>query len=206
VGQDRDIQEFLAEEGFSHPDARDAALKVLCDAGLTRAGKARMVETKLDTARELLQAQLIVTCSSARCQGAARAQAPRARVPAGSPGECEFCQGSNNAQAIEDMVRQARQCNINRLLIIGGSPGTRDVLTQLVAGRLAVRVVDGTVRRTSAQAREDMAWAQLVVIWGSTELAHRVSTLYTRAAHSRTISVSRRGIVALAAAVVRTLS
>jgi hypothetical protein len=64
------------------------------------------------------------------------------------------------------------------LLVVGGSPTTRRELSEAIGQRVFLRLVDGTERRTKKKAEQDCAWADLVVIWGSTELNHGVSNLY----------------------------
>lgn len=208
MSRDYDIREFLAGEGFGNPDAQEAALQVLYAANLTRPGKARFAEPKLAAAREALASALVLTCSAAACQDEARQSPERTRVPAADRRHCEICGGSDNQHAIDALVKVAVQKKCTRLLVIGGSPSTREELDKLIKGRIEYRGIDGTLRRTQAQAHADMGWAHLVMIWGSTELAHRVSMLYTRAPGQscRVVSCPKRGIVALAQAAVRALS
>lgn len=208
MSRDFDIREFLEEEGYSNPQALEAALQVLYAANLTRPGKARFAEPKLEPAREALAAALVLTCSAAQCQEEARATPERTRVPAADRRHCEICGGSDNQHAVDALVKKAIEKKCTRLLVIGGSPATRDELTALIKGRIEYKAIDGTIRRTKDQAQSDMAWAHLVMIWGSTELAHRVSMLYTRAPGQscRVVICPRRGIVALAQAAVRSLS
>ena len=69
--------------------------------------------------------------------------------------------------------------------------------------RLELRLVDGTARRMRGEAQGDLAWADLVVVCGSSELGHKVSSLYTRERGSTPVVTSaRRGVEAIAAAVV----
>ena len=57
----------------------------------------------------------------------------------------------------------------------------------------------GTDRRTSDRAKADVDWAQLVLIWGGSELDHKVSMLYTSRseAKGKTVLIAKRGIAAL---------
>lgn len=102
------------------------------------------------------------------------------------------------------MVEALRKAAITNVLVVGGSPGTRLELQYLAGDEIELSTIDGTVRRTQKQARQDIAWADLVIIWGSTELAHKVSKLYdpARCKGKRRILVVRRGVSALAAAVI----
>lgn len=208
MSRDEDIRRFLRDAGYGHPEAMQAGLETLYAAGLTREGKQRMAEAKLSPAREALSAALILTCSAAACIEEAKGSPERRRVPAEERRHCEICEGSNNQHAVDAMVRRARERGVGRLVVIGGSPSTREQLAAALKGRIELKAIDGTMRRTAQQAREDMAWADIVLIWGSTELAHRVSMLYTRGPSSRTrvVTVPRRGIGALAEAVQKTLA
>ena len=63
-----------------------------------------------------------------------------------------------------------------------------------------LRIISGTDRHTRRQARTNLDWADVVLIWGSTELDHKVSQLYTDGRHRHVVAVARRGIEALAEA------
>ena len=56
MSADRDIDGWLAERGITLPEARARAREVLEEAGLTRPGKARMSEPKLERATERMAA------------------------------------------------------------------------------------------------------------------------------------------------------
>ena len=65
-----------------------------------------------------------------------------------------------------------------------------------------------TLRRTADRARGDLEWADLVLVWGATELHHQVSTHYTAAApplRRKVLHVPRRGVAALLAEAIRHL-
>ena len=58
----------------------------------------------------------------------------------------------------------------------------------------------GTERRSLAQARQDLEWAELVLLWGGSELDHRVSTLYSGSPpplRRKLVHTTKRGIAAL---------
>jgi hypothetical protein len=73
---------------------------------------------------------------------------------------------------------------------------------------LELRLVDGVERRTKAQARGDIGWADVVVVCGASELYHRVSELYTRdpLARAKLAVSTRRGVEAIANAVTEHLA
>ena len=93
------------------------------------------------------------------------------------------------------MVAAFVACGWSRLCVVGGSPSTREDLRRLVGEQLGLRLIEGTRARNQADADADCAWADLVVLWGSTELAHKVSERY-RGKHI--ITAPRRGVADLA--------
>src|SRR5207302_6867366 len=95
---DVDIQRFLERVG----DALQRARTILEAAGLTRPGKRRIAEIKLDRARDVLRTQLIRVCHRKACRDVDDPR-PRVFVPAPS---CELCGGSPNRRA-GDLARQA---------------------------------------------------------------------------------------------------
>src|SRR6185503_8891791 len=138
---------WLAAQGFDLPEGRARAREALESAGLTRAGKTRMSAAKEDRARGLLDAHRTA---------------------------CASCGGSDNRRAQEALVSACQRAGIRRLVIVGGSPSVREELRDGLSQRLELRLVDGTERRTLGQARLDLEWADLVLLWGGSELDHRV--------------------------------
>ena len=208
MSQDVDIESWLAAEGFDLPEARDRAREVLEAAGLTRPGKTRMSAEKEERARALLDDQLYRHCSTPACVDAAT-RSGRAPVLVGQRTACASCGGSDNRRAQEALVTAALRAGVRRLVIVGGSPSVREELRDALSGRLELRLVDGTERRTLAQARLDLEWADLVLLWGGSELDHRVSTLYTGAPPAlrrKLVHTSKRGIAALLEAALVRLS
>jgi hypothetical protein len=175
-------------------------MAALVDAGLTTGRKARISTGKLDAVRATLAARFVVACARQPCR-AALAGDPRAVVDAAQPGDCAICHGSANEPAVDVAIEAMRARGLARLVVVGGSPATHEELRTLVGARLQLRVVDGTERRTSNDAKADLAWADLVVIWGSTQLDHKTSRLYTAAHADHVVTCGKRGIAALAATI-----
>ena len=103
------------------------------------------------------------------------------------------------------MIEACRAAGIGRLVVVGGSPSIRRELAETVGDSLELRLVDGTRTSNKRSAQADIAWADLIVVLGATQLAHRVSNLYTRdpAARKKLVTTSRRGIEAIADDVTR---
>ena len=199
MSHDVDIDAWLSSEGFDLPAGRALAREALETAGLTRTGKTRMSAVKEDRARSLLDAQLYRHCATPACVAAA-ARSGRTPVLTAHRNACASCGGSDNRRAEEALVSACQRAGIRRVAIVGGSPSVREELRDALSARLELRLVDGTERRTLAQARLDLEWADLVLLWGGSELDHRVSTLYTGAPpglRRKLVHTSKRGIAAL---------
>jgi len=208
VSHDVDIESWLGAEGFDLPETRDRAREVLEAAGLTRPGKTRMSAEKEDRARAALELQLFKHCATPACVTAA-ARSGRTAVRTAHRAACASCGGSDNRRAMEALVTSCQRAGLRRVAIVGGSPSVREELRDALSARLDLRLVDGTERRTLAQARLDLEWADLVLLWGGSELDHRVSTLYTGAPpplRRKLVHTSKRGIAALLEAAVLHLS
>jgi hypothetical protein len=125
-------------------------------------------------------------------------------VEAGPDATCDACGSSVNKRAALTLIEAFHARGLRRLLVIGGGPGTSEDLRQLLAGEVDVRIVDGEGHRNAAKADADLRWADVVAVWSSTILSHKVSKLYTdqRASfRDKLVTVPRRGVAALCRAV-----
>ena len=184
MSQDVDIDALLSNEGFDLARSPDSGPG---GAGGRRAHPRREVADELGQggarprpARRALYRH----CATPACAGRPPARDGH-RCRTAHRTRCSSCGGSDNRRAEEALVSACRRVGVRRLVIVGriavGSGGA----SRSLAGRLELRLVDGTERRTLAQARLDLEWADLVLLWGGSELDHRVSSLYTGAAAPR---------------------
>lgn len=180
--------------GFGHPAARSRAVELLCAAGLSNPRKVNIAVAKRDRVQEVLAAALKRLCD--RCAAEGHAGDERERVPVARSEDCEACAGSSTRPAIERCAAALRAAGKSRIVVLGGSPGTRERLADLWPADLSMRFVDGTARHTAQEARTNLAWADVVVIWASTELNHRVTEHY--AGDAKVMVCPKRGIEALA--------
>lgn len=165
------------------------------DAGLSNPRKERIAEAKRPQVATVLGARFFRVCTRGDCKNTAAGLAKgRTVVPAATQADCEICGGSRNRAAADEMVSAFHAVGWNRLVVVGGSPATREELSRHIDGRLEVRMVDGTRSRRLAEAESDVAWANLVLIWASTELDHKVSTLYRG---PKVVTARSRGIAEL---------
>jgi len=192
-----EIATLLAELGFDTPETAAQARAVLETENLTNPRKSRIDASKRPRIEEALDLLFLPTCGAPQCNLSAGG---RALVKVADPLHCRICHGSSNARGLHGADLAFQQAGISRVLVVGGSPSVHDELRQKAPKSWDLRIVDGTGKRTMDQARADLKWAQLVLIWGATELDHKVSGLYTRTddgARDRVVIVNRRGIAAL---------
>lgn len=205
---DTSIAELLRSEGFVKPGSVTAARAALEVAGLTRPGKERMADEKLDRARGALTAALVRHCSDPACMAGVSEDG---RQPVETDrAHCSICSGSNNTRALRRMAAACATAAVHRVLIVGGRPPMwTEMEHTLRSTAVQLRFVDGTSNLpTAADALRDCAWADLLVVWAPTPLPHKVSGLYRQevCGVARRVTVHRRGIEALAMEVVEHLS
>jgi hypothetical protein len=199
---DLGIDELLASFGLVG-DAAALGRRALEDAGLTNPRKQRIAAAKAERAREAVDARLARRCPAC-AEGAPRDGRPLVLVPSAA---CPRCGGSNNRRALRDLVDACSAAGVRRLVVVGGSPALRTELRTSLGGELELRLVDGVERRTKRDAQGDLDWADVVLVWGSSMLDHKVSTLYTRdGGTTPVVTVPRRSIEALAGELVRHLA
>lgn len=205
MAADTDIDDWLQSEGIVDRRSRVEAMVVLANAGLTRAGKQRMANTKLDRAREALWAGITPVCPDAACIAAV--SKPPLPVVTTTRDRCSVCGGSNTRRAEKAMLEACAARGLERILLLGGSKAAHVELRSALAGsRLQFRIVDGlNASPTTRTALPDLEWAQLLVVWASTQLPHRVSQSYTenRPRDLPQITVARRGVEALCTEIAR---
>lgn len=205
---DTAISELLRGEGFVKPGPMAVARDTLEAAGLTRPGKERMADEKLDRARAALTLNLVRHCSDPACMAAVAGD--ERRPVETDRAHCSICSGSNNTRALRRMAASCATADVRRVLIVGGRPPMWTEMERTLApSAIELRFVDGTSNLpTGTDALRDCAWADLLVIWAPTPLPHKVSDLYRQevCGVARRVVVHRRGIEALAMEVVEHLS
>ncbi|MCC6334613.1 MAG: hypothetical protein IT380_11575 [Myxococcales bacterium] len=208
MSADVEIDAWLAEAGFALPDVKRQARAALEEAGLTRPGKSRLSTEKLPRAQTALSARFFLHCATPECVAFARASGKQA-VRCEPKSTCQRCGGSDNQRAVRELVEACRQRGASRLVVVGGSPAVREELARLIGTSLELRLVDGTKARPIEQAKADLAWAELVLLWGATELHHKVSNQYQDSAlgpvRKKLVHVPKRGIAQLLAGAVEHL-
>jgi hypothetical protein len=204
-----EIDEWLIALGFTSADSRAAARLLLEAAKFTNPRKRAMSLEKLPGATAMLAEQTALACGKPCAAFAARAKA-RAIILDCEPSACSVCRGSNNRRAAIAMAAACLQANLHRILVVGGGKGALRELRSLMENTcVAFRCIDGLEETPNKKdAIADLNWAQLMIVWASTPLPHKVSTSYTdeRPADLPMITVARRGVEALCREVVRNLT
>jgi hypothetical protein len=204
VSADVEIDGWLAELGFGLEASRRAARQSLEAAGITRAGKQRLSVEKLDRAEEMLRSLFFLHCASSECVSYATASG-KTMLACEPRSTCMRCGGSSNQRAVTELLELLRAEQKGRVVIVGGSPPTRQELERLVGDSIELRLIDGTKGRPAELAKVDLLWADVVVLWGATELHHKVSNQYQDGAAAvpawkrKLVHVPKRGIAQLLA-------
>jgi hypothetical protein len=206
MSADRDIDGWFTEVGLVLPEPR-AKLRAMLEAErLTRPGKKRISDEKLPSLLALLEERFFRYCGAPDCLKVA--QASGKEVLLADKRACQRCGGSDNRRAGAELIEAFQRKGLRKLLVVGGSPSVREDLEAQVGHAIELRMVDGTERRTGDRARSDLQWADLALVWGASELHHKVSLLYTQAPQplrQKVVHVAKRGVAALLAGAVEHL-
>ena len=196
------IQALLTELGYGHPNATELAITTMAQASLVNLRRDSIDASKRDVCAATLATLYRRLCDNCATSIPDLPPDPRIRVPVANRSDCEDCRGSANRSAIKRLAARFRQDGRKRLVVVGGSPGVCGALKDEWPDDLELRVVDGTKRNGAAAARGDLAWADVVVIWASSELHHTVSGTYMARGpdRSKVIIVHKRGVESLAEA------
>jgi len=191
------IEDLLAGLGFGSAQAQARARRALEEAGLTRPGKRRIALEKRGRVEEVLARRFARACPDPACQEEARASGREVLTTDRS--HCEVCRGSSVRRAVQAMADALARRGLQRLLVVGGTQEAYRTLRDALPREVDLRWVDGTRAPDPESARALLRWADLVVIWASTPLPHKVSALYLR--KWGCLRVARRGVGSLAQAV-----
>lgn len=188
------ISRLLSSLGFEGEGAK-RALERLYGEGLTRPGKTRIATSKIEAVKGTLGAAFVRHCHRSSCEPV-RGES-RDRVIVAAP-HCETCGGSDNRRAVERMLKAMGRVGWRKLLVAGGSPGTRGELERLCAGGIDLRFLTAETNPNRRTVAPLLGWSDVVAIWASTEIPHKVTAVLRG---PKVLRVPRRGVAALAEAV-----
>ena len=190
--------------GITAPGAQKSAREALSRAGIisSRPNRTNIASEKVTRAREALESAFLWHCSNGDCRRQAEAS-PSLLV---DQAHCTICGGSKDRSSLMSMASALADANVSRVLVVGGTEAkTREIREKSPPG-VEWRFVDGTRSKDDRYFRHNRRWAEIIVIWGSTVLDHRVSSHFESKGDGRVITVTRRSIGALADAVVEHLN
>lgn len=219
--KDLPISQLLKELGIADGESQRLARQSLAEWGVIRPDRQRIAAYKRDDALLALSESFLWHCGNGDCRGQARRAPPPARsaddrpAPSGSSDDrppllveqpaCSICQGSPDASALRRMAEALRAAGLSKVLVVGGSQNKRQEILRKSPPGIQWRLLDGTTAKPDRLFRPDREWAEVIVLWGSTELDHRVSDHFPAKGDDRVITAARRGITALADAVTQHL-
>ena len=200
-----DLRTALATAGFGADPAAAFAALLRDPAAAPRALAATSVRGP-EAFTTLLAERLRTVCHHADCR--ALAAASHWVVVDGTPAACAVCHGSDNDRAYARLSRAWREAGLGKLIVVGGA---EDSFAELRRHNEThkhpdLRLVEGGHRPDKRQARDLCRGADLVVLWGSTQVHHAETEVWSSAAHAQdtpalTMGNGQRGVKALAEAV-----
>ena len=190
--------------GITAPGAQKSAREALSRAGIisSRPNRTNIASEKVDRAREALDAAFLWHCGNGDC----RRQAESSKSLLVDQAHCTICGGSKDRSSLKEMASALTAAGINKVLVVGGTEAKRREIREKSPPGVDWRLVDGTRSKDDRYFRHNRRWAEIIVIWGSTVLDHRVSSHFESKGDDRVITVTRRSIGALAEAVVEHLN
>ena len=197
------IARMFRDFGIATPGAKKTALEALSRAGIisSRPNRTNIASEKVDRAREALETAFLWHCGNGDC----RRQAEASRSLLVDQAHCTICGGSKDRSSLEAMASALVASNVSKVLVVGGTEAKCREIREKSPPGIEWRFVDGTKSKDDRYFRPGRRWADIIVIWGSTVLDHRVSSHFEAKGDARVITVTRRSIGALAEAVVEHL-
>lgn len=171
------VRTLLARQGLQGQRAVEAF-------GLALAQQPERLLTALSTDDEALFARVQPVCAVVACRTVATFNGWHP-VAAGAQ-DCAVCRGSDNRRWFRLMAARLKRARCERVLIVGGGPGSHADLRRLLrdADHLDVQIVDGEKSLDARRAKALVNGVDVVAFWASTILPHSVSDMIKDAARS----------------------
>lgn len=203
---DISILRMFKDMGIGASASQKAAQATLVEARIisSRPNRTNIAAAKIDRALEVLEEVFSWHCGSSACRAKSKEAGRRTLLVERT--RCMICGGSNDRHALQEMASSAAASNMSKILVVGGTSTKHREIREKSPSGVEWRFVDGKKPKDARYFRPDRKWAEIIVIWGSTELDHKVSGHFDGKGDSRVITVSRRSIGALAEGVIRHLT
>jgi hypothetical protein len=195
------IARMLKGFGITHPGAQQTARAALAEAGvISRPDRTNLADYKVSQAHDSLSEAFLWHCGSRDCRQKAAARAePLILVQKRC---CRICGGSSERAALIDLAGEMAAARISRVLVVGGTEAKSREILEASPPKIEWRFVDGLTARHERYYRDNRDWAEVIVLWSSTPLSHKVSFHFDGKGDSRTVTVTRRSVAALAGEIV----
>ena len=194
------ITAMLSELGITSAAAQQSAWEALVAAGVVsgRPNRTRIAEDKRERVGAVLGDAFLRHCHNGDCSQQAASSAGSREVLLVDQQFCEVCGGSTNRRALERMAVAMQAAGTSRVLVVGGTEEMEREIRRNTPAFVEWRFENGLTSRDDRYYRADMQWAELIVIWSSTPLPHKVSRHFGGKGDGRRMTVTRRGVAALA--------
>ena len=193
------IPRMLSEFGVTHAEALKAAVEALVEAGVlsSRPNRTRIADGKRERVASVISEAFLRHCHNGDCrQQAAALPGPRRPLLAEQQ-HCELCGGSANRSALERMARALSERGLSRVLVVGGTEAAEREVRECSPSSVEWRFVNTLVARDDRYHRANRDWAEVIVIWSSTPLPHKVSRHFEHGGGGIRVTVARRGVAAM---------
>ena len=198
------IADMLNDFGIIDKTAQQTARKALFQSHVIQKNSDRpnISCSKVDPAQQALREQFIWHCNHGNCRTAAQQNPGKPPLPV-EQRACQICHGSPSAKALLEMEKVAIDDRKSNILIVGGTEKKEREILKKLSSNAEWRFIDGTKGKEDRYYRSHRDWADIIVIWQSTPLGHRVSAHFDGKGDRRVITVRRRGIHCLAEEIIR---
>ena len=203
---DTPIHKLLSDIGIIYPECQETAINHLINVGVIsrRRRRINIANTKLKRAEDCLKEGFVWHCSNGDCKQAARVEERNPLLVDKS--QCFYCGGSGDKQALQGLANTMEAEGLSRILVVGGTDNKgQEIRKKSQTLHVQWRFIDGTKAKDDRYYRPHRDWADVIIIWSSTPLDHRVSGHFTGRSDDRVITAERRGISSLCESVIRYL-
>ncbi len=199
------IDNMLSQLGITSKDAQKTARNALFENNIIQKNPNRpnIACNKVDRARQALSEHFSWHCNNGDCRREAVAENTVRPLLLVEQRACQICDGNPSAKALRSMAQIVAAANKPRILIVGGTERKEREILGKCSGSVQWRFIDGKKARDDRYFRSHRNWADIIVIWQSTPMGHRVSSHFDCNGDSRVIAAPRRGIDCLTDEIIR---
>ena len=200
------IDQMLTGFGITAAESQQKVRTALVEAGVIsgRPNRVNIAIGKAERARACLRDAFLWHCGHGDCRSRAfRSDAAQPPLLVEQP-SCAVCGGSSDFSALARMAAAMAKAGRSRIIVVDGTANKERTMQQETG--VEWRFIDGTAAPHERSLRSQRKWADIIVIWASTPLKHRVSKHFEGRGDDRVITVDRRSLAAMAEAVIANLA